>query len=67
MGRTRAGLEVWLAKQETLELPELLVDAARSLADEVDREPEAVAVVWPVPRRCPPVGGAGGGGDGVER
>jgi hypothetical protein len=41
MGRTRAGLEVWLARQETLELPELLVEAARSLADEVDREPEA--------------------------
>jgi hypothetical protein len=40
MGRTRAGLEVWLARQD-VELPEMLVEAARSLADEVDREPEA--------------------------
>jgi hypothetical protein len=40
MGRTRAGLEVWIARQE-LELPESLVAAARSLADEVDREPDA--------------------------
>jgi hypothetical protein len=40
IGRTRAGLEVWLARQD-VELPEMLVEAARSLADEVDREPEA--------------------------
>jgi hypothetical protein len=40
MGRTRAGLEAWIARQE-LELPASLVEACRSLADEVDREPEA--------------------------
>jgi hypothetical protein len=40
IGRTRAGLEVWLARQD-VELAEMLVEAARSLADEVDREPEA--------------------------
>ena len=40
MGRTRAGLEVWIAKQN-LDLPEMLVAAARSLADEVDRDPDA--------------------------
>jgi hypothetical protein len=40
IGRTRAGLEVWLARQD-VELPEMLVEAARSLADEVDREPKA--------------------------
>ena len=39
-GRTRAGLEVWITKQD-VELPEMLVEAARSLADEVDRVPDA--------------------------
>jgi hypothetical protein len=39
-GRTRAGLEVWIARQD-VELPEMLVEAARSLADEVDRVPDA--------------------------
>jgi hypothetical protein len=40
MGRTRAGLEAWIARQN-VELPEMLVAAARSLADEVDRDPDA--------------------------
>jgi hypothetical protein len=40
MGRTRAGLEVWLAEQ-TVALPESLVSAARSLADQVDHDPDA--------------------------
>jgi hypothetical protein len=38
MGRTRAGLEVWISKQ--IDLPEMLVEAARSLADQVDRDPD---------------------------
>jgi hypothetical protein len=41
MGRTRAGLEVWLARQD-VELPEMLVEAARSLSDQdldADRSP----------------------------
>jgi hypothetical protein len=38
-GRTRAGLEVWIARQD-VELPEMLVEA-RSLADEVDLAPGA--------------------------
>jgi hypothetical protein len=38
MGRTRTGLEVWISKQ--IDLPEMLVEAARSLADQVDRDPD---------------------------
>jgi hypothetical protein len=40
MGRTWAGLEVWTARQD-VELPEMLFEAARSLADEVDSSPDA--------------------------
>jgi hypothetical protein len=43
-GRTRAGLEVWIARQ-TVELPESVVEAARSLADEVDKEPDC-SPIW---------------------
>jgi hypothetical protein len=39
MGRTRVGLEVWIANQN-VELPEMLTEAARSLADQVDRDPD---------------------------
>jgi hypothetical protein len=37
MGRVRAGLEAWVADQP--DLPGVLVEAARSLAAQVDREP----------------------------
>jgi hypothetical protein len=40
MGRIRAGLEAWVARQD-VDLPEMLVAAARSLADEVDSVPDA--------------------------
>src|SRR5215203_3665226 len=41
MGRTRAGLEVWIAQQEGRDLPASVVEAARSLADQVDGDPDA--------------------------
>jgi hypothetical protein len=39
MGRTRAGLEVWIEKQE-VEPDEALTSAARELADRVDADPD---------------------------
>jgi hypothetical protein len=40
VGRARAGLEMWAAKHAG-EPPEVLLSAARQLADEVDREPQS--------------------------
>jgi hypothetical protein len=41
MGRTRAGLEVWIAQREGRDLPASVIEAARSLADQVDHDPDA--------------------------
>jgi hypothetical protein len=41
-GRVRAGLETWIAKRAVIaELPEVTVEAARVLADELDADPDA--------------------------
>jgi hypothetical protein len=41
-GRVRAGLEAWIAKRAVIaELPEVTVEAARVLADELDADPDA--------------------------
>jgi hypothetical protein len=65
MGRTRAGLEVWIAKQD-VELPEMLVESARSLADEVDSVPDASPLWGRYLDTLRPVARTGGAGQGVE-